>query len=153
MTTMSNINPSELIDHGNGCGSVDQSPKDIGDILGDEQSENCFVNDAEAQALEILTEAVTLFQELNDGVVLAARAEHLEKVSKIYALQPSIILFAYKNGIPQAHNHFLKKEFRSECKGNVASPNSSVPSMKMKEPPNTPTTLSPPTLSPLNLNL
>jgi len=84
------------------------------------------------KALELLTEAVDLYESLNKGLILSNMIENVEKASKFYSLQPSIILYAINNGVLTAHKTFLKQEFR--CVENDITPS-------------TPDTLPPPDLS------
>lgn len=66
------------------------------------------------RALQILSESVETFEILNEGVMLASRAENLEKVSKLFGLQPNIILYAAKNGVIKAHDMFARPEFNKK---------------------------------------
>lgn len=81
------------------------------------------------RALQILSESVETFELLNEGVMLAARAENLEKVSKLFGLQPNIILYAVKNGVISAHDMFARPEF-----------NKKVQTKQVQTMPTTPTT-------------
>lgn len=66
------------------------------------------------RTLQLLIEAVQLFEDLNKGKVLAARAEHIEKVAELTGVQPVILTYAFKFGTLKAHRLFTKKETRTD---------------------------------------
>jgi len=71
------------------------------------------------RTLQLLIEAVQLFEDLNKGKVLAARAEHIEKVAELTGVQPVILTYAFKFGTLKAHKLFTKKESRSVGTGSA----------------------------------
>lgn len=89
---------SNAFDNGGAC-----------DCAGEEEETELSEND---RALQLLVESVHLFNEMNQGVLLSNRAEHLEKVAELTGVQPSILLFAYHHGVLRAHRLFIKKEFK-----------------------------------------
>jgi hypothetical protein len=68
------------------------------------------------RALSVLTTAVNLFEDLQRGCSLGNRVAHLEEISKLTGVSPPIILYAYKHGILQAHDLFVKEEIKDTAK-------------------------------------
>jgi len=66
------------------------------------------------RAMSVLSEAVSLFEDLQRGCSLSLRHTHLEEVSKVSGVSPAIILYGYRHGPLRAHRLFLKKEFVGE---------------------------------------
>jgi hypothetical protein len=108
-------------DHGSGCAVCDQCRADDFGILSaiDKDEDAVFNHDDDFElsdddrALQLLIEATSLYEDLMRGVMLAARADHIEKVAELTGVQPTILLYAFKHGTLRAHRHFLKKEYRS----------------------------------------
>lgn len=112
---------SKVDNHENGDANVLRSDRNdnddqdrVKDICGQETSDNEAVVSSESKAAyTLLCEAMELFTELQRGSILAAKSENLEKTSKIFNLQPSIILYAYNHGLKRAHDTFFCREDES----------------------------------------
>lgn len=94
------------------CEAVEaEAEKFVATLSDDEDIETLTDND---RALQILIEAVSLFEDLNRGKLLEVRAENLKSSAELTGVQPAIILYAHKHGPLRAHSLFLKKQFRPE---------------------------------------
>lgn len=80
------------------------------------------------RAFQILTEAVTLYENLQNGVMMAAAAENLKSAAELTGIQPCIIQYARRFGTLRAHNVFLKKQFQAK------SPESTPPTPSPPSP-------------------
>lgn len=90
------------------------------------------------KCLEVLGDAVKLYEEANQAAMASAKAENLKTTAELTGVQPSIILYASRLGVLRAHNCFLNK--KEERHG---TPERHAPERQMRVSPATPQPPSP----------
>lgn len=115
--------PSELDDVINGNDRISLENGTLSDdYVGTGQVSDVMDLSDNDRALQLLIEATSMFKNALRAEALSIQLSAMKEVEELTGIPSTIVYYAYRHGVLQAHNMYIKEEIRRRQKGVPCTP-------------------------------